>query len=350
MSIIYVGCRTTKERGGRGKGISVYQTASDGSWNLLQTQEQTNPSFLCLDREEKFLYAIHGDFSKLSSYSIGTDGRLTWMNTVSTGGTNPVHLSVDRTNRWIFVANLQTGNVSVLPRREDGPAGPPCHTYFISGNGGPGYISHPHQVQQDPSGDYLIVSAQGRLQGIGQVVVFRIDHDSGRLEQLQSVRARTGAEPRHCVFHPAGTRCFGVNEKSYTVTQYAFSRGRLEPERIVQTLFEHQIDEGWSSGIAMHPSGKFLYVSDRKQNLISVFRINEENGAPLLVDTVETQGKQPRFIDISPDGQSLIAANELSDSIYEFPISSGTLGQPILRAATGSPVCAVWKNPHGHKL
>lgn len=344
MSVVYIGCRTTKERGGQGKGISVYRTLQDGTWELIQIQEQINPSFLCLDRTGKYLYAIHGDHSEITSYAICEQGKLMTLNTVSTGGTNPVHLSVDRTNRWIFVANLQTGSVAVLPRRTDGTLGDLKHLYFIAGNGGPGYISHPHQVQQDPSGDYLIVSAQGRLQGVGQVVVFHIDHDTGALTQVHSVRARTGAEPRHCVFDASGTRCYGANEKSYTVTQYEFTGGQLKPLRIVQTLFEEQIDEGWSSGIAIHPNGRFLYVSDRKQNMVSCFLNDGESGAPKLMSTTKTMGGQPRFIEVSPDGKSLVAANELGHSIYEFPIDqgNGSLGPGVLRAETGSPVCVIW--------
>lgn len=344
MGIAYVGCRTTQERGGRGKGIGVYHTHEDGLWELLQVQEQVNPSFLCLDHSGTFLYAIHGDQSEISSYAVHQDGTLTYLNTVCTGGTNPVHLTVDRTNRWVFVANLQTGSVSVLPRREDGTLGTLKHLYFIPGNGGPGYISHPHQVQQDPSGDYLVVSAQGRIQGVGQVVLFRIDHDTGALTMGQSVRARTGAEPRHCAFSPTGAFCYGVNEKAYTVTQYRFCHEALEPVRIVQTLFEEQVEEGWASGIAMHPSGKFLYVSDRKQNLVSCFTIDPGTGAPTLRATAETMGAQPRFITLSPDGRFLIAANELGHSIYAFPIhpENGGLGAGRLCVETGSPVCVVY--------
>lgn len=345
MGICYVGCRTTAERGGKGKGISVYRTGTGTGWELLQVQEQINPSFLCLDSTGRFLYAVHGDFSEISSYAVRSDGRLALLNTVSTGGTNPVHLSIDRTERWVFVSNLQTGNVSVLPRRGDGALETPKYTYFIPGNGGPGYISHPHQVQQDPSGNYLIVSAQGRLQGLGQVVVYRIDHQSGALTRLCAALARTGAEPRHCVFSPDGTYCYGVNEKSCTVTQYGFAEGQLAPCRIVQTLPEERTAEGWSSGIAIHPNGRFIYVSDRKQNIVSAFQISQA-GAPKLTGCFDTMGQQPRFIDIAPGAGSLIAANELSHTIWEFPIDqeTGQLRQGILRAETGSPVCAVWRS------
>lgn len=336
----YVGSRTSKARSGNGKGISVYCSANHESWELIQTQEQPNPSFLCFDRKQKFLYAVHGDLSQVSSYAICVDGTLSYLNTVSTGGTNPVHLCVDSTNRWLFIANLQTGSVSVIRIHENGTLGGIEHIYFIEGNGGPGYISHPHQVQIDPSGDYLAVSAQARLQGIGQIVLFKIHHTSGKLQQVCVTRSRQIAEPRHCVFSPSGEYCYGVNEKDYTVTQYRFCDGQLHPVQIVSTLKATQTSDGWASGIVIHPTGRFLYTSDRKLNLISIFSIDRQNNRLALLDTVSC-GKQPRYIRLSPDSTSLFVANELDDSIQEFPINhlTGELGAPVLLAKTGSPVC-----------
>ena len=109
MKYAYVGCRTTKERNARGKGISVYQVEENGKWTLIQiVKNLVNPSFLCMDKNGEYLYTIHGDKSEISSFSVDkATGQLIYINTVSTTGINPVHLSVDKTNRWIFVANLQ---------------------------------------------------------------------------------------------------------------------------------------------------------------------------------------------------------------------------------------------------
>lgn len=344
MRTVYIGSRTTAARGGRGKGIAVYSVLDNGAWELRQVAEQINPSYLCRDRTEKYLYAVHGDCSEISSYAIQPDGTISYLGTETTGGTNPVHVCADVSNRWLFVANLQTGSVSVLQRLADGRTSAPVHQYFIAGNGGPGYVSHPHQVQPDVTGNYLIVSAQGRAQGLGQVDVFKIDHAAGTLQLMDTVRARAIAEPRHCVFDPTGAVCYGVNEKDYSVTQYAFSSGKLTPVRIVSTLFPDQVAEGWASGIAILPSGKILFTSDRKQDRISVFQVSEQDGFLTLMDSIPSGGRQPRFICIGPEGQSLIVANELSDTIYEIPVDEAAciLGEPILRAKTGSPVCVAF--------
>lgn len=221
--IVYIGCRTTKERNARGRGIRVMK-ATPGKWEQIQLVEgQINPSFQCLDQTGKFLYSIHGDFSEISAFSVAEDGTLTYLNTVSTGGTNPVHLSVDKTNRWVFVANLQTGTVAVIPRKEDGSLAELKELYTIPGLT-EGSVSHPHQVTQNPGGDYLIVSCQGRKAGFGQVDVFRIHPEDGTLEKTCTVRSREIAEPRHFVFHPSGVWCYGVNEKitrSQPISRYS---------------------------------------------------------------------------------------------------------------------------------
>ena len=175
----YIGCRTTKERKARGKGISVYKVDGD-NWELVQILEgQVNPSYLCLNKAQDRLYSIHGDFCQVSAFKIRENGTLEYLNTVKTYGTNPVHLTLDPEERWLYVANLQTGSVSVIPVLEDGSLGKLHDLEFISGNGGPGYISHPHQTMKDRSGRWLVVPSQGRLQGVGKLTVFAIDEEQG---------------------------------------------------------------------------------------------------------------------------------------------------------------------------
>lgn len=151
----YIGCRTTKERNARGKGIRVYEII-DGTWTLRQILEgPVNPSYLCLNEAQDRLYTVHGDFEQVSAFQIHENGELSYLNTVKTHGTNPVHLSLDKTGKWMFVANLQTGGISVIPVKEDGSLDQIHDLMFLSGNGGPGYVSHPHQVTQDRTGKWL---------------------------------------------------------------------------------------------------------------------------------------------------------------------------------------------------
>ncbi len=342
----YVGCRTTKERKARGKGIRVYKIEGN-QWKPVQLLEgPVNPSYFCLDQEQKHLYSVHGDFSEVSVYHIREDGTLEYQNTTKTHGTNPVHLSLDKTGKWLFVANLQTGGVSVIPVQTDGSLGKIKELVFISGNGGPGYISHPHQVNQDRTGTWLLVPSQGRLQGVGKITVFRIDSDQGTIRETFIVKGRTGAEPRHCVFHPNNRYCYCVNEKDSTVALYCFDQnaGSLEPRQIVTSLPEDYAGDGWASAIDMAPDGRTLYVSNRKHDSVTVYRLDQENGKMTMIQNQKTHGEQPRFITVTPDGTQLLAANELTDTITCFTVEAdGTLTDQGRSIQAESPVCVAFK-------
>lgn len=346
----YVGCRTTKERGARGRGIQVFKIHDSGKWTRRRTVgDLVNPSYLCMDRTEHFLYTIHGDFSEITSFSMDREtGELTRLNTVSTGGTNPVHLSVDASNRWVFVANLQTGTVAVIPRMEDGTLGERKHLYTIPGVK-TGDVSHPHQVAQDETGAYLIVSCQGRKAGFGQVVVFRIHWETGELEKTCTVRSREIAEPRHFVMCPGNRFGYGVNEKDYSVTCYEFdaAQGLLTPKQILPTLPDTYTGDGWASGIVMDPLGEYVVVSNRKHDSLTSFRIDPETGMLTFADCVKTGGQQPRFITVSTGDNRILAANELSDTLVEFELDrrSGKL-MPVGEVIhTESPVCVIFTRP-----
>lgn len=346
-TIAYVGCRTTKERKARGRGISVYEVDENG-WKLVQILEgQVNPSFLCLNERQDVLYSIHGDYSEASAYRIANDGTLSLINTVGTHGTNPVHLSLDKSGRWLFVANLQTGSVSVIPVAADGSLERIKELAFISGNGGPGYTSHPHQVLQDATGNWLIVPSQGRLQGVGKITVFGIDSGKGTIERVSEAKGRSGSEPRHCVFHPNNRFCYCLNEKDSTVALYYFNEenGELSPVQILSTLPQDYAGDGWASAIDIGADGKALYVSNRKHDSITVYAIGQEDGRITYRQNVKTGGEQPRFITVSPDGRQVLAANELSDTICLFDIcqADGTLKACSKVIETESPVCVRFK-------
>ena len=343
---VYVGCRTTKERKARGKGISVYE-ANGNVWTQKQILTgEVNPSYLCMNGRNDRLYAVHGDFSEVSAYAVEADGSLRKLNTMKTHGTNPVHLTLTKNEKWLIAANLQTGGVSVLPVETDGSLGAIKELYFISGNGGPGYISHPHQTMLDRSGRWLFVPSQGRLQGVGKVTIFEVDQENGTLREHFIMKARTGAEPRHIVLHPNNCFAYLVNEKDSTVTAYAFDaeKGELQPLQILTSLPEDFFGDGWASAIDIGKDGRFLYLSNRKHDSVTVYAIDQESGKLQYLQNIKTRGEQPRFIAVSPEGDRLLAANELTDTITIFDIDaeSGRLIDTGCQIPTESPVCAVF--------
>ena len=342
----YVGCRTTKERNARGKGIKIFEV-EDGVWKEHDLMDNlVNPSFQCFDQSGKYLYSIHGDYSEISSFAVKEDGKLTYLNTVSTEGVNPVHLSVDKDNRWIFVANLQTGSVVVIPRNEDGTLAFVKEVYRIPGLK-QGDISHPHQVTQDPRGTYLTVSCQGRKAGFGQVNLFRIVSRNGVLEHTCTVRSREIAEPRHFVYHSNMKYAYGVNEKDYSVTAYDFDyeSGSISAKQVLPTLPNTYTGDGWASGIVLTKDEKFVVVSNRKHDSITSFAIDAETGYLKYCDCIKTGGGQPRFITVTLEG-TILVANETTDSLTEFLIDAktGRFTKTDLFVETESPVCVIFHN------
>jgi len=161
--IVYIGCRTTKERNASGKGLKVYSINHDGNWKVVQIiNDLINPSYQCFDKDREFLYTVHGDISAVSSFKIDKNtGKLSHLNMVDSGGKNPVFITVNKKNQYIYVASLQGGAVSVLKRNADGSLTNPVFKAVLQGKTKED-ISHPHQCVWDKSGKYLIVPAQGR--------------------------------------------------------------------------------------------------------------------------------------------------------------------------------------------
>ena len=343
----YVGCRTTKERNARGKGIGVYRVTPSG-WTQIQLVEGLdNPSFLALDRTGRFLYALHGDLSDISAYAIhGGDGTLTLLNRQSTGGKNPVHLVPDPSNRFMVVANYATGSLATLPILSDGQLGPVVDLAQLPGTPGPHksqqQSAHPHDVPYDRQGRFMVVPDKG----LDKVFTYRVDPANGRLIAGPAVKSREGAGPRHADFHPSLPLTYVVNELDSTVTTYRYDpqTGSLQPLQIVSTLPDSYTGDNTGAEIAVAPSGRHLFVSNRGHDTIATIAIDVSTGLLSPKSWVESRGKGPRFFALDPDGTQLYAANENSDTVIGFKIdpSDGRLTPSGLEVRTGSPVCVVF--------
>jgi 6-phosphogluconolactonase len=352
----YVGSRTTRERNARGDGISVYR-AADGTghrdaarWTHIQlVPGLANPSYLAFDRSRRFLYAVHGDLTDISAFRIdpGT-GNLTHLNSVSTFGKNPVHLTVDPTNRWVVVANHLSSTLVVLARNPDGSLGALADEAKLSGRLGPHRVeqpfSKPHQVEYDRSGRFLIVPDKG----VDQVFTFTLDGASGKLTQVDAgtPRARDGSGPRHVAFHPTNAFAYVIGELDSTVTAYRFdpSTGKLTPFQLVSTLPDTFVADSRASEIALSHDGSRLYASNRGHDSVVTFAVDPATGRLTPRGWTDARGKTPRFFALDPAGRFLYVADEDSDRIVPFRADGpdGALladGDPV---GTGSPVCIVF--------
>ena len=297
----YVGAFTTPERKGHGGGINVYRVdPTSGAWTHEQLLEIVNPSFLTLDRAQRFLYSVHADLEEVSAYAIDKqNGHITALNRQSCGGKNAVHLSIDPSGRWIVTANYSAGTVSVVPIENDGTLGPRTDLVNLPGEPGPDRkqqaSSHPHNAVFDPSGRFIAVPDKG----LDRVFIFRLDASSGKLmpNDPPFVDTRAGAGPRHIAFHPQMPLAYVINELGSSVTTYRFDaqRGALQPIQILPSTPSSYTANNTGAEIAVAPSGRVVYASNRGHDSIATFAVDQRDGTLTPVGWTPTHAKSPRF-------------------------------------------------------
>jgi 6-phosphogluconolactonase len=350
--LAYVGSRTTAARKAIGKGLSVYRVdAASGAWQLRQVVEGVaNPSFLTLNRAQDRLYTVHGDLSEVSCFAIDpANGTLRFMNRQSCNGFNPVHLELSLDGRELVIANYATGTLAALGIAADGALEPVRLLVGMPGQPGPHRIeqngAHPHHaprfVNRALATPWHIVPDKG-LDAVFAVHLGASQADT-RINRFQS---RESAGPRHAAFHPLMPLIYVANELDSTVTTLSFDTetGALASVGHVSTLPPAFSAANRVAGIAVHPSGRMVYVSNRGHDSVACIPLDAEGraGAPVLFEPAH--GNYPRFITLTPDARRLLVANELSHTIVTLALDGETLlphGEATV-IDTGSPVCVVF--------
>jgi 6-phosphogluconolactonase len=345
----YIGCFTSTTRKASAKGISVFRIDQNGAWTLVQTLETVpNPQFIAFDRQQRFLYSVHGDGTEVSSNAIDkASGQIGFLNKQPTNGKNSTHLTPDPSNRYIVIGNGP--GVAVFPINQDGSLAPFSDMVPARGEVGPHRNQrdagpHPHYVSFDPSGRFLVAPDRG----LDLVHIYRLDVATGKLtaNDPASAATRSGAGPRHLAFHPAKPWAYVCDELDSTVTAYGWNseRGELKAFQVIPTLPVAYMGRNSPAEIQVAPSGNFVYVSNRGHNSIVTFSVDPANGmlAPLAWEP--TQGRTPRFFTLDPTGGLLYAANLESDNIVAFRVDQQTgkltpTGQVV---ETGSPSCIIF--------
>lgn len=343
----------TYTRTGRSKGIYSFEVNgnSGAAKQTHVTEGISNPSFLAVHPNRKFLYAVAevGESSgvpggALYAYSLNSKtGELTRINQQSTGGPGPCHVSVDATGKFAIVANYSGGSVCVLPIEDDGSLKP--RSQFIQHKGGTKVNeqrqdkAHAHSINISADNKKVIVADLG----MDQLRVYDFDESTGKLtfNEGSSVASAPGAGPRHFEFHRNGKWAYAINELGSTVTAYKYdeSTGKLTEINTLSTLPDDYDGVNHTADIHIHPNGKFLYGSNRGHNTLAIFSISDV-GRIKYVGDQSTGGKTPRNFAIHPDGKYLYAANQDTDNILQFEINSGT-GEltPLQEIKCPMPVC-----------
>ena len=335
-TFVYVGSYTKDPPGGGSNnpvGLSVFKfDPATGALSPVQQVKSANPSFVALDPTRRFLYVINeiDDYEgqKLGSaeaYAIDpATGMVTLLNRQSVGGPIPAHLAVDPSGRQLVVANYIGGNFVVLPIEADGRLGPVSGEIKDSGTGPNKQrqeAPHPHSVVFDPAGRYIAAADLG----IDKVLTFRLN--DGGLVRVGEAAAAPGAGPRHLAFNPNGRMLYVVNELNATVTAYAYDAATGQIGREMQTISTEPAGYAGphsTAEIAVHPSGKFLYASNRGYNSIIGYRIDPATGLLSPIGHA-TQGVNfPRNFAIDPSGKWLYVANQKGDTVVQFEINPET--------------------------
>ncbi|MGB7345130.1 MAG: lactonase family protein [Pirellulaceae bacterium] len=339
-TLVYIGTYTgTKSEG-------IYICRLDPETGSLSEPElaakMTNPSWVTVHPNGKFLYAA-GESGRgaVAGFSIESDGKLTPINTQPPGGGGPCHLAIDQTGKTILVSNYGSGSVSSLKIADDGSLSSSAWQDQYPSLGEK-QKPHAHHAAFDPSNQFALVCDAG----LDRICVYRFDSATGTLTPNEPPFIATSAEthPRHLVFSADGRFCYDIDEKAMSVTAFQFDAklGVLKQIQSISTLpADFSGKAGSTAELILHPSGKFLYGSNRGPDNIVCYSVDAQTGKLTLIDHTDILGKTARSFGIDPSGQWMIVGHQNSNSMAQFKIdqTSGELTPTGTKFDLGSPVC-----------
>jgi 6-phosphogluconolactonase len=360
----YTGFRFVRHSKTQGVGEShskgIYMSRFNAATGALSEPELaaeiTNPSFITISPDHRFLYAVTEDplsvgppldhASFVSSYAIDpATGKLRLLNTLPTGGTSTCFISTDKTGKYALMANFGSGSITVIRLKDDGSLGE--LTSFIQNIGhsvNPAIQNapHPHSILVSPDNRYVIVSDLG----LDKVQIYRFDEKTGELSPPDPPFAtvKPGGGPRHFAFSPSGKFAYQLGEMSGIVDAFAWdiaqvqngiqasTSGSLTNLQSSETIPHGFAGENHSAEIAVSPDGKFLYESNRRNtgdtgwgpDTIGIFAIDPEKGTLTLVEQAPSGAIMPRNFAIDPTGSYLLVAHQYSNNIVEFKLDRAT--------------------------
>ncbi len=347
----YIGSYTN----GGSKGI--YLTELDlkaGTLKLIEVAaELENPSFVAITPNYKYLYAV-GEVSNFGGKRTGVvtafaidpkSGKLTQLNQQSSQGAGPCHVSVDKTGKCVMLANYGAGSIASYAIGEDGKLGEAASAIQHVGSSvdkGRQEAPHAHSINVAPDNKFAFAADLG----LDKILVYKLDPATAKLtpNDPPHVAVKPGSGPRHFAFHPSGKFAFACEEMTSEVTAFAYdaAQGVLKELQTLSTLPADYKEKGNSTAeVQVHPSGKFVYVSNRGHDSLAIFAIDEATGKLTAVGHQATGGKTPRNFGIDPTGQYIVACNQSTGTIQLFKIdpSTGKLTATGDKIEIPSPVC-----------
>jgi 6-phosphogluconolactonase len=340
--LIYIGTYGTKA-----KGIYAYRT--DGKMENPNSRglvaETTNPFALAASPDHRVLYATNMGHSydgqvsgSVSAFAIDDQtGKLSAIDQVASRGADPAYISLDKTGKFALVANYTSGNVAVFSLRPDGGLG-----HMVSSDQHTGTGADPKR-QSGPRPHSIGVSADNRFVlaadlGLDKIFVYRFNSETGAITHVPEDDGGTtpGVGPRHFVFTRNGKYVYVADEMGSTITGFAYdaATGSLRKLEEISTRPKGATIENTDAEIQIAKSGKFIYASNRGDDTIAVFAVNQRTGKLTPIEYQPAGGKIPGMIALDPSGSYLLSANKGSDNVTIFRVNQSTgkltpIGQPL---------------------
>jgi 6-phosphogluconolactonase len=331
-------------RYGTGDSQGIYVSKFDPRTGKVSPPElaakAANPSYLAIHPSRRFLYAVNEHIDadgktpgEVSAFAIDAkSGKLTELNRVPSRGGMPCHVAVDKPGKTLAVANWATGSAATFTLQPDGRIGEPGAFYQHQAE--PKGQIHCHSVVFSPGNRFLLETDTG----LNSIFVHR--RDGG--QDAPPLKLKNPANPRHLVFHPSGKWAYVANEAGPGCTMLRYERGGgvLEEVGVTRTVPAEFTGRAIPAEAVMHPSGRYVLISNRGHESIAVLRIHPGDGSLTLVEAFQPGGAGARSFNVDPTGQWLFALMQRSNQIFPLRFDAGKLsraGDPI---ALPAPVCA----------
>lgn len=355
--------------GGFADGIYASQLKSDGTMTpAIRVVEHRFPAFFVIHPKLDVVYAVKEtmrndakDPASVVAYRFDAKAlesmkspTLTSIGSAPINGDIPCHVSVDKTGKFIVVSNYVSGSIAVYPLDAKGGIEKECCFIQHSGNGpnkqrqeGP----HAHCSQFDASNKWVLTADLG----IDKVMIYAFDASTGQLRPgpQTHLTMAPGSGPRHIAFHPNNRLVFIINELNTTLTSASWNAetGELKEIQTLSTLPPNpKSTDGYSTAeVLVHPSGKFVYGSNRGHDTIVAYKLNEESGQLTYINNFTTGGRVPRNFRMTPNGEFLLAENQETGNIVSFRIDpvSGKLSPTGFSINQPSPACVKFLGDRG---
>jgi 6-phosphogluconolactonase len=349
-AMVYVGTYAEPDQ----ESIWLYKlnTETGELEQVLGVKAGENPSYLALDKEQRYLYAVNemGNYQgenngAVSAFAINQQtGDLTLLNKEPSHGGAPCHISLDEPGKTVMVANYTGGNVVAFPVQEDGTVDEATKVHRRNTGSGPNKdrqeAAHAHWIGPSPDGRYAFSVDLGT----DEILRYKLNSEQAEVtDKTTAFAAKPGAGPRHMVFHPSGRFAYVINELNSTMTALAYGsqNGDLTELQTISTLPTDYKGENSCAAVKVSADGRFLYGSNRGHNSIVVYTIDDETGKLTLVQHQDTGGNWPRDFTLDLTGNILLVAHERSNSIVSFKVdkATGKLTPAGHQVEVQKPVC-----------